>query len=295
MKVKDSFQLISSMPNVLNLSESMLRSFYDEENSPRHVFAILELKKNSINHFTDKKIFDLITNIKKRETIQIINFDYPLPISYNPPTKGLIINLKPLEVKQIANMNVYDLYASLVYAYSFEKLITKKFKISDSYAKIIVNFLLSLYVKAFGRTYGLVGIYSSSIPKLKFLIACYILAAYFGYPVNKSLFMKASSIIPYMYANEFDQLKGYDFSSITQFVKACSDLKVMPGLSVAKFTSTLYKYYDINLLAALEDCSRFFSVIATSSVPGSKVVPRHLYRANEKEYFNLVEIIKRLF
>ena len=129
MKIKDSFKLISGTPNILKLSESVLRSFYNEENSPPHVIAILELKRKGIVHFTNKKIFHLIANIKKREVIQIVNLDYALPVSYNPPTKGLIINLKPMEVKEISNMSPNDLYASLVYAYAFEKMVTKKFKI----------------------------------------------------------------------------------------------------------------------------------------------------------------------
>lgn len=295
MKVKETFKLVSNVPNILNLSESIVRSFYNEENSPRHVFAILELKKQSIVHFTSKKIFNLISNIKQRDSVQIINFDYPLPVSYNPPTKGLIINLKPFEVQEIINMSPNDLYASLVYAYSFEKLVTKKFKISESYANIIVNFLLSFYVKAFGRKYGLVGIYSSGIPKLKFLIACYILASFFGHQVNKKLFTNASKLAPYMYHTEIDQLQKYDFSNIDQFIKAVSDLKVMPGLSVALFTTTLYRFYGINMLVALEDCSRFFSVILTSSVPGNRVVPRYLIQVNQKEYFKLVEIMRKLF
>ncbi len=295
MKVKDSFKLVGNVPNIINLSESVLRSFYDEENSPRHVFAILELKKKSIVHFTNKKIFKLITNIKQREKIQIVNFDYPLPVSYNPPTKGLIINLKPFGVKEISNMSPNDLYASLVYAYSFEKMATKKFKISESYAKIIINYLLSLYVRAFGRKYGLVGIYSSGIPKLKFLIACYILASYFGNATNKDLFKKASALAPYMYSNEIEQLKRYNFSEIDQFIKAVSDLKVMPGLSVAVFTTLLYRFYGVDVLAALEDCSRFFSVIVTSSIPASRVVPRNLIKVNEQEYFKLVEITRRMF
>ena len=196
MKVKDSFKLVSNVPNILNLSESVLRSYYDEDNSPRHVFAILELKKNSIVHFTTKKIFKMVSDTKKRDSLQIINFDYPLPVSYNPPTKGMIVNLKPFELKEISNMSPNDLYASIVYAYSFSQMVTKKFKISPSYAKIIVNFLLSFYVKAFGRKYGLVGIYSSGIPKLKFLIACYILSSFFGHAVNKKLFSDASILAP---------------------------------------------------------------------------------------------------
>ena len=207
----------------------------------------------------------------------------------------MVKNLKPFEIQEISNMSPNDLYASLVYAYSFEKLVTKKFKLSESYANIIVNFLLSFYVKAFGRKYGLVGIYSSGIPKLKFLIACYILASFFGYQVNRKLFTKASTLAPYMYHTEIDQLQKYDFSNIDQFIKAVSDLKVMPGLTVALFTTTLYRFYGINILVALEDCSRFFSVILTSSVPGTRVVPRYLMQVNQKEYFKLIEIMRRLF
>lgn len=295
MKIKDSFKLVSNVPNILNLSESVLRSYYMEENSPRHVFAILELKKNSIVHFTTKKIFGIVSNIKKRDAIQIINFDYPLPVSYNSPTKGMIINLKPFEVKEISNMSPNDLYAALVYAYSFSQMVTKKFKVSPSYAKIVVNYLLSFYVKAFGRKYGLVGIYALGIPKLKFLIACNILTSFFGHAVNKSLFMEAAKIAPYMYNNEIDQLMKYNFSEIDQFIKAVSDLKVMPGLTIALFTSTLYRFYGINMLVALEDCARFFSVILTSSVPGSRVVPRHLVQVNEKEYFKIIEVTRRMF
>lgn len=295
MQVKEKFKLVSNAPNVLKLSESIIRSYTKEENSPRHVFAILELKKSSIVHFSSKKIFKLISDIKNRDTIQVINFDYPLQVSYNIPTKGLIINLKPFEVQEITNMSPNDLYASLVYAYSFGKLITKKFKISKSYAGIIVNFLLSFYVKAFGRKYGLVGIYSTAIPKLKFLIACYILASFFGHSINKKLFEKAVSLAPYSYYEESNELLKYDFNNIDQFIKAISDLKVMPGITVASFTTTLYRFYGINVLVALEDCSRFFSAILTSSVPGNRVVPRHLIQVNQKEYFKLVEIMRSMF
>lgn len=295
MIVKDSFKLVSNIPNTLDLSKNIIDSYTIEENSPRHVFAMLELKKKSIAHFTTTKIFDIISNIKKREYIQIINFDYPLPTSYNLPTNTAIINLKPFEVNEISSMSAYDLYTSIVYAYSFSMLSTKKYKISESYAKIIINFLLSFYVKAFGRDYGLVAIYSSAIPKLKFLIACYILAAFFGHPTNKNLFTSASTLAPYMYSNEIDQLLKYNFSFIDQFIKATSDLKVMPGITIAKFTSKLYRFYGINVLVALEDCARFFSVILSSSIPGARVVPRHLIQVNEKEYYKMVEIMGGMF
>ena len=295
MVIKESFRLVSKTPNVLNLNESTMRSFYNEENSPRHVFAILELKRKQFVHFTNNKIFDLISNIKKRESLKVLNFDYALPVSFNKPTKDLIVNLKPFQVLEVSNMSANDLYGSIVYAYAFAMLVSKKFKISESYAGIIVNFMLSFYVKAFGRTYGLVGIYASEISKLKFLIACYILASYFGYKTDKKLFQKASALAPYMFHTEYDELRSYDFGDIQGFINAVSDLKVMPGLTITKFTSTLYKYYGVNMLVAIEDLSRFFSVIVTSSVPGSRVVPRYLIQVNEKEYFKMVDIMRRMF
>jgi hypothetical protein len=295
MIIKKDFRLVSKTPNILNMSDSQLKSHTQEENSPRHIFAILELKKNSINHFTTKKIFSLISSITKREQFQVINIDYALPVSYNPPTKGMIINLKPFEVIEIANMSHNDLYAAIVYSYAFSMMVNKKFKISDSYAKTIVDFLLSFYVRMFGREYGLVGIYSSEIAKLKFLLACYILSSFFGYAQNKNMYMKAHSLAPYAYQDHLQVLQGYNFKNIEDFIKAVSDLKVMPGLSLAKFTQKAYRFYGINMLPALEDCSRFFSVILTSSISGSRVVPRHLIDNNRDAYFQLVEIMRRMF
>lgn len=296
MVIKDKFRLVSGAPNLFSVSPSVVKSYQIEENNPRHVFAILELKKNSIRHFTNSKIFDLIKDKKQRESIQVVKIEsYPLPVSYNPPSKGMIINLKPFEVKEISNMNPNDLYASLVYAYAFANLVTKKFKISETYAQIIINYLLSFYVQVFGKEYGLVGIYSAGIPKLKFLVACYVLSAFFGHSTSKKLFTKASTLAPYLYANEYQELMKYDFSHIEEFIKAASELKVMPGLTVLVFTSKLYKYFGINILPAIEDCSRFFSVILTSSVPGSRVVPRNIVKYNEKEYFKMIDLMKRLF
>lgn len=296
MIIKDTFRLVSGAPNLFKVSASVVKSHQIEENSPRNIFTFLEQRKKTIKHFTTTSMFNLLKDKKKRESIQVVKIDgYPLPVSYNPPTRGMIINLKPFEVNEIASMSPNDLYASLIYAYSFATLVTKKFKISESYADIIVKYLLSFYVQIFGKEYGLVGIYASGIPKLKFLIACYVLSSFFGYKTNKKLFTKASTIAPYLYANEFESLKSYDFYYIEEFIKAVSELKIMPGLTVNSFTSKLYKHFGINILPAIEDCSRFFSVILTSSVPGSRLVPRYLFKYNEKEYFKLIEIMRRMF
>jgi hypothetical protein len=297
MVIKDKFRLISGMPNVVNLSSSVIKTYQKEENNPRHIFAFLELKKKSINHFTNKTIFKLISDTKARDVLQVVNFEkYPLYNTYNPPTKGMIINLKPFEVDEISNLSANDLYASIVYSYAFSKMVTGKFKISQNYAPIIVGFLLSVLVQLFGKEYGLVGIYASGIPKLKFLLACYILAAFYGNRSGKSLFKKASSIAPYMFANEYDALVKYDFSKIEDFIQSISDLGIMPGLSLIKFTSKVYAFLKINALAAFEDISRFFCFILTISIPGTKMVPTWVARKyNQKQFYTLVDIMRKMF
>ena len=296
MVIKDKFKLVSNVENILSVPESTIKRYTGEENTPRHVFAVLELKKGTINHFTKDTIFDWVGNLQKRESIEVVLFDeYPMPVTYNETTKGHIINLKYFNVTNVASLNPIDLYASLLYSYAFEKLVTKKYKIQESYAKIIVNYLLSFYLQIFGKEYGLVGIYARGIPKLKFLIACYILSAFFGIPTSKSLFQKASTIAPYLYAEEIMELSKYDFSKIEQFIMAVSERKVMPGLTVAKYTSKLYRFFGINILPAMEDCSRFFSVILTSSVSGNKIAPKFLFKYNQKEYSSLIEVLRRMF
>ena len=297
MIIKDKFRLISGMPNVINLSPSVIKTYQNEENNPRHVFAFLELKKKSLNHFTNKTIFKLISDTKKRDAVQVVDFEkYPLPCTYNPPTKGMIVNLKPFEVTEISSLSANDLYGAIVYSYAFSKMVTGKFKIPESYARIIVAFLLSMLVQLFGKEYGLVGIYSSGIPKMKFLLACYILAAFYGNRNGKGLLKKAATIAPYMFSNEYDALIKYDFMKIEDFIQSLSDLGVMPGLSLIKFTAKVHAFMRINMLAAFEDMSRFFCFILTSSVPGTKVVPTWIGKKyNEKQYYILVDIMRKMF
>ena len=297
MIIKDKFRLISGMPNVVNLSSSVIKTYQMEENSPRHIFAFLELKKKSINHFTNKTIYKFIADTKERDALQVVNFEkYPLYNTYNPPTKGMIVNLKPFEVEEISNLSANDLYASIVYSYAFSKMVTGKFKISESYAKIIVSFLLSVLVQLFGKEYGLVGIYASGIPKIKFLLACYILSSFYGRGNGKALFKRASAIAPYMFSNEYDALGKYDFSKIEDFIQSLSELGVMPGLSLIKFTAKVHTFLKINGLAAFEDMSRFFCFILTISIPGTKMVPTWVAKKyNEKQYYILVDIMRKMF
>ena len=294
MVIKDKFKLISNIDNVIKIPRNTLKTYQLEENSPRHVFTFLTLKQRSINHFAKDAIFNFISDKKLRQQLQVVNLDkYPLSASYNIPTKEMIINLKPFDVEEVANLSPNDLYAGVLYSFIFSRLVTGRLNIKDIYARSIINYLNSMLVRVFGKDYGLTETYAGSIPKLKFLLSCYIHSAYFGYKTNEGLFRKASSVAPFMYKEMLGQLMRYDFSDITQFLKALSDLKVMPGIKPYGFTAKIFRFFKIDMLAGFEDLSRFLSAIMASSVTGSTMVPSFISKYNEKEYKNIIDLTKK--
>jgi len=296
MVIKDNFELLNKTPNLLNVPNSSLLTYELEENSPRHVFTFLTLKQKYIKHFSKDKIFKFIGDVNERETLKVVTFEkYPLTVTLNKPTKNIVINLKPFDVDDIASLNPTDLFATLVYGYGFSKLITGKVKIGDMYAKPIIDFLTSMFVRVFGKEYGLTEIYSSGIPKLKFLLSCYIFASFFGQPNDASLLRKASSAAPYNYQPEAAEILKYDYTSITQFLKALSDLRVMPGVKPYSFTTKIYRFFGINMLAALEDPSRFLMAIVCASIGGSKIVPTFISKYNERAFSQLIDLTKKVY
>ena len=294
--VKDTFTLLKGTPNILSLSSNVISAYEISDNARREAFALLQLNEKSVSHFSKDKIYNLMGNIKDRQRVQLVKLeDYILPVTLNKPTKDIIINLKAFDVSSITGLGVKNLFASLVYGYSLGILVNNKIKIGEIYAEVITNFLLSVFIRVFGREYGLLGAYAQSISELKFLIACYVLDSFFGVRNHKKLFSKAISFAPFNYQEIYPNLIKYDFSDITQFVKALSELKIMPGITQYSFTSKILRFLSLNFLPALEDLSRFISVIVTSSVKGSSLVPAFISSYNKTAYSKILEIGKLIF
>ena len=294
MIIKDKFVLLKDIPNVLNISSTLVKA-NSIENGPRKIFVILKLIEQRINHYTKDKIFKLISDVKEREKIHIVNFpSYPLHISYNRSTNGIIINLSAFGTDDISRVDPKNLYACLIYGVCFKNLVTGQAKIKESYYSIISNYYLTLFMKMFGKEYGLLGTYSTEIGKLKFLISCYILGAFFGI-TGEVAYKKASIVSFYNYKEILDKLKMYDFTNVDDFIKSLSGLQVMPGISKHRFTEKILKWFTINFIPAVEDLSRFMSSIATSSFSGSNVIPVFISKYNEPEYAKLIDITKYIF
>lgn len=294
MEIKEKFNLLKNVSNVLNVSSSYIKQ-NSIENGPRKLFVTLKLIENRINHFTKNKIFSLLTNIKERKKVHVVTFEnYPLHVAYNKRDKSIIINLSAFGTNDISRIDSKNLYACMVYGICFYEIVSGKKNIPEKSYSTIVNYLLSVLIKLFGKEFGLLGIYSSEIGKLKFLLSCYILSSFFGEKGN-SMYKKASTISFFNYRDIEEQLDKVDFSNIENFIKALSDFGVMPGIDKYRFTSKVLRFLSINFLPGLEDLARFISVITTSDISGSNIVPTFISKYNETEFSKLLTISNLIF
>jgi len=294
MIIKDKFSLLKDLPNFLNLSKSVMNT-YKIEGGPRKVFVILKLMENRINHFTKEPIMNMLSDIRRRERLDIVNIpNYLLPVTYNRSTNDIVINLTAMGSDDLSRHDPKNLYASLVYGLMFSILVNKKYNIDVRYFSTISNFLVSIMIRLFGKDYGLLGIYSKEIPKLKFLTNCYILNSFFGIKGNNA-YRLAGSASSFDYKDIESELNKYDFYEIKDFIQALNTFKVMPGINRYVFSSKVLRLFGYGFLPALEDISRFMSIITTSSLSGTNIVPTFISKYNETEYNKLMEISKNIF
>jgi len=296
MIVKPKFDLLKGVDNVLKLSKSEL-SKHSIENGPRKVFVMLDLMKNRINHYTKKKVFDKVSLLDQRKFLQVVNMDnYPLPVSYNIPTKSMIININPFGIDDIETTKPgpFNLYALMVYAIVFGDLVSGRMKLTDKHSAVMADYFVSILIRLFGKQYGLLGSFATQIPKMKFLTNLYILDSFFGIKGPKA-YKKAATASAYNYKEIVEYLSKYDFSNINDFIKSLSDFGVMPNINRHIFAAKLLRFFGINVMPAFEDCARFVATLATSEIKGSNIVSTYLSKYNQREFGKILEIPRVIF
>ncbi len=295
MVVKEKFILLKDIPNILNISATSLRA-HRVDDGIETLHSIMSLLEKKINHFTKKKVYKLLKT--KENLFEVVYLPkYNLPVTFNRGTNQIIINLSAFGTREITTINPTprDLYGCLVYGVCFWELISKQ-SLPSRIAPHITAFLLSTFIRIFGKEYGLIGTYSTQIPKLKFIISCYIYSSFFNISGNKMLRNSAIGI-SYDFKQDYDKLIKYDFSNPNDFIKALDELKVLPGIGKYNFVSKILRFLSLHFIPAIEDCARFISLMTTSNVPGitDKLSPAFYYRYNETEFDILMQISKRIF
>jgi hypothetical protein len=296
MITKQNFILLKDVPNVLAMSSSDLDKV-KISNGLEKMRLMLDFSREGIDHFSKDKVFNLLEESKKKNKLHIVYLPtYNLPVAYNKSTGGIVINLFPFGVKDIlpTRPGVKNLYAAILYGICLSEIATKTVKIDSKYASIISSFFTSIFIRLFGKEYGLLGSFMSEISKLKFLVNCYVNDAFFG-ESGRSVFSSSISYSGFNYKEIADELDKYDFSDIGNLIQVLSDLKVMPGLNKHLFTAKILKSYTFNFLPAIEDLSRFLATLACSQIVGSTIAPTFLYRVNEDAFGKIIDIVRLMF
>lgn len=294
--VKRQFDLLKGVDNTLKLSSSAIKNV-SIDIGPRKIFVNLELEKNRINHFTKDRVFGLLSKIEARKIINVVNLpNYALPISYNEPTSGIVINLSPFGIDDILSTKPgpQNLYALMVYGITFSEIVSEKMKISTSYAAVMADYLTSLLVRFFGKQYGLLGSFSDQIIVLKFLTNCYLYGSFFGI-TGVPAFKRAGAASAFNFKEIENKLKRYDFTTINDYILSLSELGVLPNINRHIFAGKFLKQLGLNFLPALEDVGRFVSVITTSDIRGSNIVPTWISKYNERAFNSILEISRTIF
>ena len=295
MIVKEKFDLLKGVENILNIPSSRIKQM-QVEIGPRKIFVVLDMQKNRISHYTKDGVLNLISDTEARKKIHVVAFPaYSLSVSYNKPTKGQVINLSPFGIDDITEKpGPQNLYALMVYSITFSDLVSGKYKITDKYSPPIASYFISILLRLFGKQYGLLGSFASEIGKLKFLTNLYVLSSFFGI-TGPSVYKRASASSAFDHRSIGDKLKKYDFTNINDFILSLSELGVMPNLNRHIFASRVLRQFGLSFLPALEDVSRFIATITTSDIKGSNVVSTYLHKYDERDFNRILEISKALF
>lgn len=291
MEIKKQFDLLKN-DNFLDVSQNELENSIKEENTTRRIHAFLKLNKNKIRH----EDFSLALNFlsDNPDKFFAVEFDrYLLPVTYSPKADAIIFNLHAFHADEISQLGVPTVFSGLLYGILFRKIAKGETRLKDTYYTIVSNYMTSVMIRLFGKQYGLLSRYSYQIPTLRFFVASYVLASFFGIE-GETNWKRAAKLSQYNYVEVKDSLKKYDMKNILDFVRALSDFGVMPGLNKYRFTEKIIKSFSINFIPSVEDTSRFFAGIYCSSVLGNRVVPNYIKKYNEQEYANIIEISRRM-
>jgi len=291
MIIHDKFVLIKDVNNILFLSKSEIEKKKVKNGNVIVKNTILMLE-HSINHFSYEYVSKVLKNINSFCIVYLP--DYPLNYSFNKKTNQLLINLFPFGVETVnpTKPNPLNIYACLIGALILKNCVNKKNNIKSSFASPVINFLTSMFLRLFGRQYGLIGRYSSQIIKMKFLIGLYIYISFFDLNFNNA---KKLSLLfaPFDYDEDENIIKKYNFKTFDDLLDCLSEIQVMPGMNKYLFLKTIYRYFpNVNIFPMFEDLARLISIFIASNIPGSNMITKRISEYNEEEYNTILEISK---
>ena len=283
-----TFELIKGVVNWTNYdSLELQRKTVEDGNKFLSTVAVLNTGRG---HF----LYNTIGKDKSLdERLLVVNVDdYPLPVTWNIPTKTILINTSPFGTDKVNTKKIgsSNLYALLTYGFVVDRYLRDKAKFSDSDYELTFLFFLSLIVRLLARKFGLLASKDLRVfHLLKFILGCYVCVSFFGVTDLR----KICHISKTEYNDQTEAIyRKYDFKSIFQFVQALNDEKVFSGLDKYYFASLCLKFFGINFLPSFEDPIRFYASLATVSCPNSNLIRGFIPKYNIPVYKRIIDRVK---
>ncbi len=297
MIVKKEFSFLKNIPNLINIPVKEIESLTDDLDLRNLSRSLLMMERKFSSHFTSNKIYKMISDIDiSKKNISIVKLEqYPLPVTVNIPSQTIVINLSYSDGQDINRLSSKEIYSYLVYGYCLRELVNFDMKIKLNFAEPIINFLMSVFIRLFGKQYGLLGSYQYEISKVKFLLSCYVYRSFFGVDKKYELYNKAETLSTFRYNDIIDLLSNYEFYDIDDLINSLSKTSAMPGLTKYEFASKCLKFLGLNFICGIEDFSRFISLISASNINGTTLIPSYFYKYNVTEYQKLLTISQMVF
>lgn len=265
MYIKRNFELIygkrgEAVYNVMPVGKSTLKAFELDKDD---LFFVKNLVKVHIRSKNEIGSDIVLKNIDKIKVVRMEK--YPLSGFVSKDGQGYI-NISVLPSSDISDFSTTDAYTLYLYSTCLTKFINSGSIPSDA-DELISSFLFSIFMKMYRKKAGLTGSYRDLIPKLGFIVWLY---TYVGILGNADTPLVRKKIAGNLYTS-FDDLElDYDFKSTEQFLKCLNDNNIV-SISVNNFSNQVINYAGVSSLPMFEDPSRFFSVLISSNIPGSKL------------------------
>lgn len=290
MLIKSDLSLLRDTQNYVSLPKTTIKKIVTS--NFEEMVSIINLYLRRVNHFST---ITVNKHLKDKDIVLVNMEKYLLPVTYDLSNKLLLLNLSFFGTTDVTKLDTRDVYSLLVYGLMFKGAVTKKVSVSSDYIPIIADFFSTIFIKLFGKDYGLLGSFSSEINKLRFLLFLYIGKAFFNIDSPK-LYSKAAALAGFDYTVLVEELPRYDFSKPSDFIKSLSNLEIMPGLTVYRFSSKwLTQFRGVPFLAGFEDFSRFLSVMSCSNLVGTTIAPTFLDKYNRSVYKKVLSMVEISF
>ena len=287
MRVKENLSLLGAgdVFNVFTLSKSSLSPYLYDKDELNYLYTLIKAYTREQPSKFDKLIE------KDLKSILVISYkDYPLP-GFATKHGVPIVNLAPLGVTRLTDLQPADVFSSFVYATLFANYVKNKpFKkeLTDVVSLFYFNAMMAMY----GKSSGLIGTFSTLTPKLRYLITLFVYDGMFGEKITSTFLRRLSG---FLHVPEEDLDLKFDFSNVVEFLRAVNKNGII-SISENSFSRDIIRIGGIYSIPMFEDLSRLFATLLSSTVKGNKLFSSYWRRRSkaifEKMFFHGIRNLK---